>query len=367
MSSNNTTYRKWLFSIPTKNFTIFSKLPTELRLRIWEATVAPRIVFLQEYCLDYDPFILGHVRSDTEVADSGRNARRKNIQVGTEVTKLVELHRKIQQVHRSTSKHLPLWNLAGLKSKCPVPTLFYICRESYSVALRLYPQCFPTLGNRPKIHFNPNMDYLHIRKESFLNRSHCTKYGLGALSFVTEEDRSKVQHLSINLDVFHSGCRCEHYSKDWFCKILSLFGGVQKVTFVITNRDNPFRAASGTIQGNSDVLIFVDHIDLWKLHVVFAIQDYHEQHPQNVVKPMHWNARVDEKDFETARLEHLKKKGVKWFPKPLMEYKLIATRAKKAIMEVLQQRYEKSPNACLCYENGNFTPANSQTSTSGNH
>ncbi|KAH8690133.1 hypothetical protein BGW36DRAFT_433087 [Talaromyces proteolyticus] len=142
-----------------QSFTLFSLLPTELRLQIWEqATISilPRLVLLE-------PKQLSIPRYENSPA---------------------------QQV-------APKW---GFRSYCQLPGALTACRESFEVTSKYYQRSFGTGQACPQTWFNFERDYLYLKAPSWrdpLNPKVQLSYQ-AMLDSLSLEERRKIQHLVLS-------------------------------------------------------------------------------------------------------------------------------------------------------------------------
>lgn len=103
-----------------QTFTVFPRLPIELRLKIWRYTFQPRVLTITE--LDVDG-------RDYWTCERERFAGRS-----------VDIY---------------------CKSTCPVPVALQVCQESRGEALRAYQLSFGTDNHPAIIYFNPDLDIVY--------------------------------------------------------------------------------------------------------------------------------------------------------------------------------------------------------------
>jgi len=149
-------------------FPQFSKLPTEIRYKIWHLTLKPQIVEIRYYSpqdttdADYDCWqdLSGSV--SRALAGSGEGL----------------------------GGYLPSWEVRFF-STAALPTAFYVCNDSRRAIMPFYPVCFASESSPASIHFNFALDTLYIDTlfaqliDRFLDR-------------LTQHERQNLRHLALS-------------------------------------------------------------------------------------------------------------------------------------------------------------------------
>ncbi|KAF4625285.1 hypothetical protein G7Y89_g12887 [Cudoniella acicularis] len=317
------------------SFKLFPKLPLEIQLMIWEAAASvPRIVYLNEYELPECRHAFRRVRSDREVPDfcedplNDQFCRRKGIQLCTieDAPNDWELDDEIFDARWQDNDLPDIWPPVGLKTDSPVPSLFYVCRDSHRVASRLYPRLFPTFGSLSNIHFNSTVDTLHINADTFLDYGD-PQSSVGAIGLVCQEDRAKVQNLSLDSELVEY--LDEESYLPWLCEAPTQRGKKPRSEFLER--------------------VFLNPVDLDRRFYMFEHPKYHERHdPYEEVPTLDYFLRMKDTEFEAVRLEETKAMEEPW-PRPILEHKVVTSETDKRRLESLQKEYESVPG-CRCYE-----------------
>jgi hypothetical protein len=141
-----------------QKFTRFPKLPQELRFKIWEFAIEPRIV---EVCQSQD----------------------------SEYFECIDY-----KVHFWGSK-----SSAPFYSPTALPTLLHVSRESRYIALKNYDLSFPNSGHPAIIYYNPSIDILYFP-------AWCFEYNIGHFELATSlEARGKIKRLAIDNLLWNCG------------------------------------------------------------------------------------------------------------------------------------------------------------------
>ncbi|TEY52513.1 hypothetical protein BOTCAL_0257g00060 [Botryotinia calthae] len=117
--------------VPDRNetFHLFPRLPLEIRQLIWRAALpGPRNVVLKHFYLKHPEYLIVRSQFSSRVYLSRRGGG----------------------------------SVVGLAPVNSNPTIFYTCRESLEVASETYTLTFGSLGVKPRIWFNYDMDSLHV-------------------------------------------------------------------------------------------------------------------------------------------------------------------------------------------------------------
>ncbi|KAH9213561.1 hypothetical protein DL95DRAFT_524404 [Leptodontidium sp. 2 PMI_412] len=184
-------------------FPQFPSLPTEIRRLIWQAAAFPRIVYLEK--VEESEHICSRVWSQTPVD-------------GPDMMGFFDLD------HQPVGTELgygpdPIW---GFRSRS-VPVLFYVCRESYSVALKVYSKCFGTDSSAPATWFNFNLDTLYLDWGDLESRIMWSYRELNYSPKDLSDDVKGVQNLAL-----HNGSMAASYID----RILHRCGNVLSLTMV---------------------------------------------------------------------------------------------------------------------------------------
>lgn len=150
-----------------KQFTCFPRLPPELRLMIWEATLpGARIVELEQ-------------RSLKKTIRQWEKENRTNWPMEDDdyINKSASEQEAIRRENHVTRLRLggdPDYFNAGAYKKCHLLgfkshhedlVITYVCRESYELVSRSWPKLFATAYSKPQTEFNVNLDTLCLRYE----------------------------------------------------------------------------------------------------------------------------------------------------------------------------------------------------------
>ncbi|KAH7355304.1 hypothetical protein BKA65DRAFT_498104 [Rhexocercosporidium sp. MPI-PUGE-AT-0058] len=123
-------------------FPQFPSFPLEIRQLIWQAAAVPRIVYLEK--IEQPTHMCSRVWSQTQIDGPDRMG-------------FFDLDHQPESA-RVGYGPLPIW---GFRSRS-VPVLFYVCRESYNMALSIYSRCFGTGCSAPATWFNFDLDTLYL-------------------------------------------------------------------------------------------------------------------------------------------------------------------------------------------------------------
>jgi hypothetical protein len=293
-------------------FTIFNRLPIEVRLQIWEAALpGPRLVNIKEKRL--------------------RKTKREHI---------AETRPDLDPTA------FPPDNLLGVTSDSRAPSVLFACRESYSVASKVYVPSFGFATSIPETYFDFQRDTLYLR---------CNTFGLfyeeaeGSWDETIDEldrlyDRvnvARVQNLAILLhpDPEEAARVAQPFDLALF---LLLFGNIKYLTFVVGHFGRE-------CDDQGDILL-MEPIDVVKTcHNYEAASSETSQHQDALDVPLITDF-VPAAEFERC-LEELKQDlegedfGEDWnppnLPLPQIEYKSAITGGLKRYLDGLRKGYQQ--------------------------
>ena len=131
---------------------------------IWSfATNVPRIVHLETRRLRMDIELewWEHVRSDKPI-DGNDPEHYDNFEIDTqELLRIASRSERLQYTPRPQG-------LYGFRSES-IPSVLLVCKESYSVASKVYSRAFASLGAFPQTYFNFELDTLYLDGRSLSN------------------------------------------------------------------------------------------------------------------------------------------------------------------------------------------------------
>ena len=107
---------------PSTTFSLFSSLPTELRLKIWSFACTPRILPIRHH---------------------------------SSTTATLTFHNRTDRTSKTTTR---------FSSSAPPPVLLSVCSESRMQALRAYHLTFATKTSEARIYFCPSIDVLYFER-----------------------------------------------------------------------------------------------------------------------------------------------------------------------------------------------------------
>ncbi|KAH7311879.1 hypothetical protein BKA65DRAFT_157094 [Rhexocercosporidium sp. MPI-PUGE-AT-0058] len=222
-----------------KRFTCFKRLPLEVRLLIWEATLpGPRLVNihqrpLRKTFLDYkeenghewpplDRWTEGSEEIDEALLEEAEYAR---MDVCSSLGLDGELPAAFHDAH-----------LLGLSSNCPPPNTTYACRESYGVVSRHYTKAFACSGSIPETFINFDVDTLFLRADGFAHYAQglCALERMidgltGHFEITDKNNLSRVQRLAISF-------QCNYDTEDlknFLSVIFEVFDGVREISLIV--------------------------------------------------------------------------------------------------------------------------------------
>jgi hypothetical protein len=234
-------------------FTIFSKLPREVRLLIWEAALPPRIVELWQ---DNLKVTLGEWNWKDCPDNPTREDRIKNYNKGGKYDRRIH---KLLGFESWEDDYRPVEDLGGLKGllantpseefddkvlRNPMPgfrsarrptqilSVMTACRESYNAASHLYEKIFGTHAAFPETFFDFRRDTLYLRHDIFSKVDPEFDTLLEPLLSVTDtESLARVQNLAILMDTDIG--RYEISNEYLMLLFLSKFPNLENLTLVV--------------------------------------------------------------------------------------------------------------------------------------
>ncbi|KAG9231367.1 hypothetical protein BJ875DRAFT_444147 [Amylocarpus encephaloides] len=178
-------------------FTLFGRLPIEIRIKIWEATLpGPRVINIREKRVKNR-----HPNFDSPYLTGAWN------------------------------------NVLALWSDSKAPSTLFACSESYHVASRFYVPSFAFPSSIPETYFNFHIDTLYLRFDTFVFGDENEfefefEFFLNELECMHTDDLGRVQNLAIRLDPVDVRVCCYQLAQ-----ILGWFGNIQKLTVVVGHFD----------------------------------------------------------------------------------------------------------------------------------
>ncbi|CZR63023.1 uncharacterized protein PAC_12920 [Phialocephala subalpina] len=136
-------------------FTIFSKLPKEIRLMIWDAALpGPRIVKIEQkrLCMTIGDWEEKNnaIWPPYEGDDKQTVKERRHVRYEAAACSGLE-----ECKYKET-------NMIGIACRNPIPDVFLSCREAYSVVAKLYKRSFASEHSIPETYFNFELDVLYL-------------------------------------------------------------------------------------------------------------------------------------------------------------------------------------------------------------
>jgi hypothetical protein len=298
--------------MPTDNpmFTLFNRLPTEIRLKIWEAALpGPRVISIIE-----------------------RRVKRKG--------------------HSTFDPRFPTGAQEGmlaLWSPSKAPSTLFACRKSHQITSKFLVPCFAFASSIPETYFDFRVDTLYLRFDTFV--FHDTneddnefQYFIHELESIYDTDHVlKVRNLAISLDPGDIGAR--NYQLAW---ILSWFGNIQNLTIVVGHFDRED-------DGEGDIL-FVEAIDVLKTcqnYEAFSpIPPQLHEIPETplavdlVSKDELERSLEEQRQLTRCMKQEFMDQGVEVgdlgdIPMPLIEYKSVVTGGLKSYLDSLREEYQQ--------------------------
>jgi hypothetical protein len=232
--------------------------------------------------------------------------------------------------------------LTGLHSDCPIPSLLLACRESFSVASKVYTRSFSSLGALPQIYFNFQLDTLHIDHRSYCEYF-CDDIFEGILDYFCLDELAKIENFSL-----HESILC-YDQEEYLCQILSLLGNVQNL-FVVQEhlRLDLYEPGMSEIDREAD-LKFFEVEEVCRRSYMFQHPEHHLKHlPERLLPRRSLFNRVVDEYFDYERTAEIANTG-RSFPRPSIQSKILASATLKANYEAHKRQYE-SLGGCRCYE-----------------
>ncbi|KAF8861544.1 hypothetical protein BDZ45DRAFT_258901 [Acephala macrosclerotiorum] len=297
-------------------FTLFNRLPVELRLKIWEAALpGPRVVNIREKRLK-----------------KPRQPEREHIEETSPDFDLPTFSR---------------YNPVGLTSDSEAPSLLFTCRESYNVASKFYVLSFTQATSIPETYFDFHKDTLYLRYDTFtlLERDDAFLGDwlddwfddfIGELECTHDSyNLRRVQNLALLLEPSrHTDCH------GILAFILGIFGNVRKLTLVVRHFDQE-EDGQGDIQ-------FIEPINVTETchnYETFSTKPSQNQDVLEVPLDANFVSAVDlERCLEETR-QFLNEGGedgdLVELPLPQVEYKSAVTGALKKYLDYLRDRHQQ--------------------------
>jgi hypothetical protein len=349
--------KQWEFHPSLRNetppFPQFSKFPKEIRLMVWEAAIEPRIVHVQARPLNECRHILRHVRSDKTVPDRCEEENPADLWAAQ---RQMSLDERVEEYHKWMAlDEEDEWELdariedirerfqplTGLCSDCPIPSLLLACRESFSVASKVYTRSFSSLGAVAQIYFNFELDTLHIDEDSYCEYF-CDDVFDGILDYICPDELAKIENLSLHESVVE-GFDQEGY----LCDIVSRLGNVQNVYIVPEHVQIDLYEPGMSKQDRAAELKFLELEHIRRRSYMFQHPDHHLNVLEMGKRLPSFNRILDDY-FDMARTAEIARSG-RSFPRPVIRSRLLASATLKANYEAHKRQYE-SLGGCPCYE-----------------
>jgi hypothetical protein len=349
--------KQWEFHPSSRNetppFPQFSKFPKEIRLMVWEAAIEPRIVHVQARRVNECPHILRHVRSDKTVPDRcdehptdpwaahqqmSLNERVEEYQkwMALDEEDEWELDARIEDIRDRMEP------LTGLRSDCPIPSLLLACRESFSIASKVYTRSFSSFGALPQIYFNFQLDTLHIDDYSFCEYFDEEIFE-GILDYMCPDELAKIENLSLTERVVEC-----FDQEDYLCDILSRFGNVRNLYLTQDCIQIDLYEPGMSDLDRAAELKFFEPEDIHRRSYMFQHPEHHLKHQKGMLPCNSVFNRVDNAYFDLKRTAAIAKSG-RSFPRPYICSRILASATLKANYEAHKRQYE-TLGGCRCYE-----------------
>ncbi|KAG4433669.1 hypothetical protein IFR05_010837 [Cadophora sp. M221] len=312
-------------------FTLFPKLPLEIRQMIWERALPnPRILEIRQ----------GHLRKtiggweaenkstwpprpidgDTpEQSDQGKGVSREleSVEVRHQTTRSV-IAGAVGGDQNDESAYRE-GQLLGIRPLVPPPHIISVCHESMAVVLRFYPKCFATDYVGPRTHFNFELDTLYIRHNKFSRYTpvegiDATTEGLKGEFALTDVDHlSKVQNLAISIDESFKDSTADHVAT-----ILKIFTSVKKLMLVVehfeesleTTEDRSQLCFNFVYDVHNAILAYDQYSDLYEEYYDMYNESFDEPPYLHVPTLHHLCLRIKKPDLERRKKPDLEKYGI---------------------------------------------------------
>ena len=275
-------------------FTLFNRLPIELRLKIWEAALPdPRVV----------------------------NIREKRLR-----------------------KTRPGRDMVAVTSDTKAPSVLFACRESYSAASKFYIPSFAFSDSIPETYFDFQRDTLYLRFDTFalFPWDDCYSQTMDELECLYDSANLKrVQNLAVFLDPDPD--QITNTAKPGrLANILVLFGNVKNLTLILGHFDQ-----EGDDQGD---ILLMEPIDVTKTyHNYENISREPSQHRDVLDAPLNTNfvstAELGRSLGDWKRLleeDNDQDEDLGSLPMPQIEYKSAVTGRLKRNLDYLRNRRQQS-------------------------
>jgi hypothetical protein len=278
-------------------FTLFDRLPTEIRLKIWDAALpGPRVINIIE-----------------------RRVKRKR--------------------HSTFDPPFP----RGIWSPSKAPSTLFACRESHQVASKFLIPSFACPSSIPETYFDFRVDTLYLRFNTFVFNGIYEFFFDEIESIYDTDNVRQVQNLAVFLDPEEVGTRNHQLAQ-----ILGWFGNIQKLTVVVGHfgREN---------DDEGDVL-FIEPIDVIKTcqnYEAFSAESpqLHEilETPLAVdlvstdelewclEKERQWDRMICQEMIDDGFVDD----SPKDIPMPYIEYKSVVTGSLKSYLDGLRGKYQQ--------------------------
>jgi hypothetical protein len=271
-------------------FTLFNRLPIELRLKIWEAALPdPRVINIRE-------------------------KRSKKTRLGRD--------------------------MVAVASDTKAPSVLFACRESYSVASKFYIPSFAFADSIPETYFDFQRDTLYLRFDTFALLSWDDWFSgtMDELEYLYDSANLKrVQNVAVLLDP--NPDQITNIARpSRLANILFLFGNVKNLTLVLGHFDQ-----EGDDQGD---ILLIEPIDVAKTcHSYETISSEPSQRQDVLDVPLNTNfvsmAELERSLEEWKRLleeDSDKDEDLVQLPVPQIEYKSAVTAGLKRHLDYLRNR-----------------------------
>lgn len=186
------------------SFHSFAKLPTELRLRIWELSLpSPRLVPIQ----------------------CGSNS--------------ISLPESSPHISLASSRHN--FTTAGCMSSAPVPVNLHVCTESRLEALQTYHPCFGFGRGPGQILFNPEIDILYFGpRQGFMAANSQFRT---CMMLCDQQELANVRRLAINDALFwigntYNSMTAARFTLEVLREVAARMTGLEELIFVPWEGDN---------------------------------------------------------------------------------------------------------------------------------